>query len=135
MRVAWSQRSVVFSIDATSYTAVVLIVVQFVRIHRVEVVHGPCATPIREPQPLVTDPVPPVDEVSLRAALEAALARLIADTNLPAEAVLAQAEAELNALLLGKDLRDPGAAQLARVIRDVVAEARRQLHDQDHFTC
>jgi hypothetical protein len=45
--------------------------------------------------------------------------------------VLAQADAEFSALMLGKDLRDSGAAQLARVIRDVLADARRRVHHQD----
>jgi hypothetical protein len=82
----------------------------------------------------VTDQASPDDEVRLRAALHAALARLLADSDQPAETVLAQAEAEFNALLLGKDLRDPGAAQLVHVIRDVLADARRRVHYQDHFT-
>lgn len=82
----------------------------------------------------MTDKVPPVDEMRLREALGAALERLLADSSQPAEAVLAQAEAEFSALLLGKDLKDPGAAQLARVIRDVLADARRRLKDHDNFT-
>jgi hypothetical protein len=79
----------------------------------------------------VTDQASPDDEVRLRAALHAALARLLADSDQPAETVLAQADAEFSALMLGKDLRDSGAAQLARVIRDVLADARRRVHHQD----
>jgi hypothetical protein len=68
----------------------------------------------------------PPDEAVVRAALRAALMRMLAEAGRPAEEVLAQAEAEFTTLLLGKDLSDPTSAQLARVIREVLAEVREQ---------
>jgi hypothetical protein len=66
----------------------------------------------------------PPDEAHVRAALWAALLGMLAEAGRPAEEVLAQAEAEFTGLLLGKNLSDPTSAQLARVIREVLAEAR-----------
>jgi hypothetical protein len=68
----------------------------------------------------------PPDEAVVRAALRAALMGMLAEAGRSAEQVLAQAEAEFNALLLGKDLSDPTSARLARVIREVLVEAREQ---------
>ncbi len=57
------------------------------------------------------------EEARMRAALEVALARLMAEGERPAEAVLAQAEAEFATLLGEQDLSDrlrmawPGAAE------------------------
>lgn len=82
----------------------------------------------------MTDQVPPLDEARLKAALRAALDRLVSASNEPAEVLLAQAEAEFSALLMGKDLKDPAAAQLARIIREVLTEARGRLYDEDHST-
>jgi hypothetical protein len=66
----------------------------------------------------------PPDEAHVRAALRAALMAMLAEAGRPAEQVLAQAEAEFTGLLLDRDLSDPTSAQLARVIREVLAEAR-----------
>jgi hypothetical protein len=90
--------------------------------------------PAREFQSVVTDQAPRGDEERVRVALEAALTRLLTESNQTAAAVLTQVEAEFSALLLGKHLQDPGSAQLVRVIRDVLAEARHRLNDLDHFT-
>jgi hypothetical protein len=68
----------------------------------------------------------PPDEAVVRAALRAALMAMLAEAGRSREQVLAQAEAEFNALLLGKDLSDPKSAQLGRVIREVLAEVREQ---------
>ena len=81
----------------------------------------------------MTDQVPHREEARLREALEAALRRLLSEGDRPAEVILAQAEAEFSSLLVGKDLKEPDAAQLARVMREVLADARRRLHNQDHF--
>jgi regulator of protease activity HflC (stomatin/prohibitin superfamily) len=55
----------------------------------------------------------------VRAPLRAAVQRLLAEADRSAEVVLAEAKAEFSALLIGKDLRYPAAAQLARLIRGV----------------
>jgi hypothetical protein len=65
--------------------------------------------------------------MDVRSALRAALMAMLASDGRPAAEVLAQAEAEFSALMLGKDLSDPSSAQLARVIREVIAEARQEL--------
>lgn len=93
--------------------------------------HGPDLAENREFEPLVTDQDRPTDEMRLRAALEIALNQLLSASTQPAGAVLAQAEAELSALLSGRDLRDADAAQLARVIRETIASARRRIYDHN----
>jgi hypothetical protein len=65
--------------------------------------------------------------MDVRSALRAALMAMLAKDGRPAGEVLAQAEAEFSALMLGRDLSETSSAQLARVIREVIAEVRQEL--------